>query len=163
MVQIEDTKTLPLPLEVVTEKRGPGRPRKEVTLTGAQRQAAYRARHGKSSHSVTVTKNIPFASDGYDELVVEGDRLRHELRCARDEINRLKIEVAGLKSSAQRSTSSGTVQAYPFFIELLELACKSKRSRSWRSELLESGSLAWLHSFLDPKLFRRLVAALSNE
>jgi len=45
MVQPEDNKTLPLPL--VTEKRGRGRPRKTDALSNAQRQAAFRTRHLK--------------------------------------------------------------------------------------------------------------------
>ena len=41
MVDTRDPGTLPLPL---TFKRGRGRPRKESPLTGAQRQARFRAR-----------------------------------------------------------------------------------------------------------------------
>jgi hypothetical protein len=45
MIQPEDAKTLPLPL--VTEKRGRGRPRKANAISNAERQAAFRARHLK--------------------------------------------------------------------------------------------------------------------
>ncbi|MFC0691661.1 hypothetical protein [Paraburkholderia humisilvae] len=79
MIQAEDTKTIPLPLSGVTEKRGRGRPRKDGALTNAQRQAAYRARRKVAGNPVTVTKKIPAAADGYDELVLENERLREKL------------------------------------------------------------------------------------
>lgn len=70
----------------VTEKRGRGRPRKADSLTNAQRQAAFRARRKAAGESVTVTKKIPAVSDGYDELVLENDRLREELTRVRREL-----------------------------------------------------------------------------
>ena len=76
MVQPEDSRTIPLPLPSVTEKRGRGRPRKESALSNAQRQAAFRARHKGEAKPVTVTKNV---ADAYDDLVIENDRLREEL------------------------------------------------------------------------------------
>jgi hypothetical protein len=95
MIQPEDNRTLPLPLPEVTEKRGRGRPRKEGALSNAQRQAAYRVRHKASGNPVTVTKKIPAAADGYDELVLENERLRErlaevgrELREAREALGR---------------------------------------------------------------------------
>lgn len=72
--------------EVVTEKRGRGRPRKADALTNAQRQAAFRARQKVAGKSVTVTKNTPAVVDGYDELVLENDRLREELAQVRREL-----------------------------------------------------------------------------
>ncbi|MGQ7936998.1 hypothetical protein [Paraburkholderia sp. D1E] len=83
MVQPEDNRTIPLPLPVVTEKRGRGRPRKDGALTNAQRQAAYRARHKTQGEAVTVTKKIPPVADGYDELVIENERLREEVAALR--------------------------------------------------------------------------------
>ncbi|RDU96672.1 hypothetical protein [Trinickia dinghuensis] len=70
----------------VTEKRGRGRPPKSGSMTNAQRQAAFRARRKAAGESVTVTKNIPAAGDGYDDLVLENDRLREELAQARREL-----------------------------------------------------------------------------
>lgn len=63
----------------VTEKRGRGRPRKAGAMSNAQRQAAFRARRKASRDSVTVTEIVSPVVDGYDELVVENDRLREEL------------------------------------------------------------------------------------
>lgn len=103
MIQPEDTKTIPLPLAPVTENRGRGRPRKEGgALTNAQRQAAYRARRKASGNPVTVTKNIPAAADGYDELVMENERLREELTQLRRD-----LEVSKRKASdGQRPRTS---------------------------------------------------------
>ncbi|KGW44396.1 hypothetical protein [Burkholderia pseudomallei] len=103
MIQPEDTKTIPLPLAPVTENRGRGRPRKEGgALTNAQRQAAYRARRKASGNPVTVTKNIPAAADGYDELVMENERLREELTQLRRD-----LEVSKRKArDGQRSRTS---------------------------------------------------------
>ncbi|KGD39178.1 hypothetical protein [Burkholderia pseudomallei] len=103
MIQPEDTKTIPLSLAPVTENRGRGRPRKEGgALTNAQRQAAYRARRKASGNPVTVTKNIPAAADGYDELVMENERLREELTQLRRD-----LEVSKRKArDGQRSRTS---------------------------------------------------------
>jgi hypothetical protein len=65
MVQPEDNRTIPLPLSPVTGKRGRGRPRKDSALSNAQRQAAFRARHKGQAKPVTVTKNVPVATDAY--------------------------------------------------------------------------------------------------
>jgi hypothetical protein len=65
---------------VVTEKRGRGRPRKPEALTNAQRQAAFRARHKEAGKPVTVTRNE------YNALALECERLREELAKARREI-----------------------------------------------------------------------------
>ncbi|WP_063533139.1 hypothetical protein [Burkholderia sp. MSMB1589WGS] len=103
MIQPEDTKTIPLPLAPVTENRGRGRPRKEGgALTNAQRQAAYRARRKASGNPVTVTKNIPPAADGYDELVMENERLREELAQLRRDLEASKRKASG----EQRSRTS---------------------------------------------------------
>jgi len=67
----------------VAEKRGRGRPRKPDAMTNAQRQAAYRARRKAAGSVVTVTKNAAVCADGYDELVLECDRLRELLAQAR--------------------------------------------------------------------------------
>ena len=97
MIQPEDNKTLPLPL--VTEKRGRGRPKKAHALSAAERQAAFRARRKQSGIPVTVTKIIPLAADGYDELVQECDRLREELAQARSDLDAAKREAAGVRQS----------------------------------------------------------------
>lgn len=95
MIHPEDTKTIPLLLPPVTEKRGRGRPRKEGgALTNAQRQAAYRERRKASGNPVTVTKNIPAAVDGYDELVMENERLREEIAEMRHEAEGLRGSLA---------------------------------------------------------------------
>ncbi|WP_241016257.1 hypothetical protein [Paraburkholderia sp. Ac-20336] len=79
------------------EKRGRGRPRKDGALTNAQRQAAFRARRAAQGKTVTVTKNIPAAADGYDELVLENERLREELASARDDVESLRRDLAPLR------------------------------------------------------------------
>ncbi|ARK49169.1 hypothetical protein [Burkholderia pseudomallei] len=102
MIQQEDTKTIPLPLDPVTEKRGRGRPRKQGgAMTNAQRQAAYRARNKAIGNPVTVTKNIPAAADGYDELVLENDRLREELAQVRRDLEAAKRPIVGAQRSPQ--------------------------------------------------------------
>lgn len=102
MIQPEDNRTLPLPLPVVTEKRGRGRPRKEGALTNAQRQAAFRARRAVGGNPVIVTKKIPVVADGYDELVLENDRLREELAAARAESAGLKGDLAEARQTLRR-------------------------------------------------------------
>ncbi|ARL97039.1 hypothetical protein [Burkholderia pseudomallei] len=95
MIHPEDTKTIPLPLQPITEKRSRGRPRKEGgALTNAQRQAAYRERRKASGNPVTVTKNIPLAADAYDELVMENERLREEIAEMRHEAEGLRGSLA---------------------------------------------------------------------
>lgn len=76
MIQPEDKKTMTLP--GIPEKRGRGRPRKEGAMTNAERQAAFRARRKAQGIPVTVTRK-PVVVDGYDELVLENERLREEL------------------------------------------------------------------------------------
>ncbi|MDN7676554.1 hypothetical protein QZM22_29755 [Burkholderia oklahomensis] len=103
MIHPEDTKTIPLLLPSVTEKRGRGRPRKEGgALTNAQRQAAYRERRKASGNPVTVTKNMPSVADAYDELVMENERLREELAQLRRDLEASKRKAA----DAQRSHTS---------------------------------------------------------
>jgi len=63
--------------------RGPGRPRKPDAMTGAQRQAAYRARLRAASINVTVTKIAPPTAEAHHALVRECERLRGELAQAR--------------------------------------------------------------------------------
>ncbi|WP_082721125.1 hypothetical protein [Burkholderia sp. ABCPW 14] len=102
MIQPEDTKTIPLPLSAVTEKRGRGRPRKEGgAMTNAERQAAHRARRQAAGKPVTVTKNIPAAADGYDELVMANEQLREELRQARLDLEEVKREAVGGQRSQE--------------------------------------------------------------
>jgi hypothetical protein len=69
-----------------TEKRGRGRPRKPDALSNAERQAAWRARHGARTKSVTVTKNIHPPAETHDALVLECEQLRGELARARHEL-----------------------------------------------------------------------------
>jgi hypothetical protein len=69
-----------------TEKRGRGRPRKPDAMSNAERQAAWRARHGARTKSVTVTKNIPPPADAHDALVSECEQLGGELARARREL-----------------------------------------------------------------------------
>lgn len=78
--------------ENVTEKRGRGRPRKADSMTNAQRQAAFRARHKGDVKAVTVTKNVPVVVDAYDDLVLENDRLREELAQAKRDLAELRRE-----------------------------------------------------------------------
>ncbi|WP_177205241.1 hypothetical protein [Burkholderia sp. WP9] len=61
-----------------TEKRVRGRPRKPDALSNAERQAAWRTRHGTRTKSVTVTKNIPLPAEAPDALVRECEQLRGE-------------------------------------------------------------------------------------
>jgi hypothetical protein len=68
-----------------TEKRGRGRPRKPDAMSNAERQAAWRARHGARTKSVTVTKIIP-PTEAHDALVRECEQLRGELARARREL-----------------------------------------------------------------------------
>ncbi|AOY99638.1 hypothetical protein BKK81_10510 [Cupriavidus sp. USMAHM13] len=76
----------------VEAKRGRGRPRKADALTGAQRQAAYRAR---KRNAVTVTENsraprlVVDQVDAYDECRLEVDALRAELAEAHETIDEL--------------------------------------------------------------------------
>ena len=69
-----------------TEKRGRGRPRKPDAMSNAERQAAWRARHGVRIKSVTVTKNIAPPADAHDALAQECEQLRSELALARREL-----------------------------------------------------------------------------
>jgi hypothetical protein len=68
------------------EKRGRGRPRKPDAMSNAERQAAWRARHGARIKSVTVTKNPPPPADAHDALMRECEQLRGELAQARREL-----------------------------------------------------------------------------
>jgi len=70
----------------LTEKRGRGRPRKPDAMSNAERQAAWRARHGTRTKSVTVTKNLPPPAGTHDALVRECEQLRGELARARREL-----------------------------------------------------------------------------
>jgi hypothetical protein len=69
-----------------TEKRGRGRPRKPDAMSNAERQAAWRARHGARTKSVTVTKNSSSPADAHDVLMRECEQLRVELAQARREL-----------------------------------------------------------------------------
>jgi len=68
------------------EKRGRGRPRKPDAMSNAERQAAWRARHGARTKSVTVTKITPPPAGVHDALVQECEQLRGELARARHEL-----------------------------------------------------------------------------
>src|SRR5579864_7509201 len=68
------------------EKRGRGRPRKPDALSNAERQAAWRARHGPRTKSVTVTKNTPPPAEAHDALARECEQLRGELARERGEL-----------------------------------------------------------------------------
>ena len=70
----------------ITEKRGRGRPRKPDALSNAERQAAWRARHGVRTKSVTVTKIVPPPAEAHDALVRKCEQLRGELARARREL-----------------------------------------------------------------------------
>jgi hypothetical protein len=82
------------------EKRGRGRPRKADAMSNAERQAAWRARHGARTKSVTVTKNIPAPADVHDVLVRECEQLRDALARARHE-----LEVVSRAAPAARAPS----------------------------------------------------------
>jgi len=69
-----------------TEKRGRGRPRKPDAMSNAERQAAWRARQGAHTKSVTVTKNAPPPAIAHVALVRECEQLRGELEQARREL-----------------------------------------------------------------------------
>src|ERR1700756_2017712 len=103
-------KEIPLPTSVVTEKRGRGRPRKPDALTNAERQAAFRARRKAAGKTVTVTQNIAPLAEGYDELVLECERLREELAQARRvvaETSRRPARDGALGALAQRLPDKG--------------------------------------------------------
>ena len=82
------------------EKRGRGRPRKPDAMSNAERQAAWRARHGARAKSVTVTKNALPSIDAHDALVRECELLRDELARARHE-----LEVASGAAPTVRAVS----------------------------------------------------------
>lgn len=93
MRDVTDNVTGELDVEV---KRGRGRPRKADAMTGAQRQAAYRAR---KRNTVTVTENTPSPRlvvdqvDAYDECRLEVDALRAELAEAHEAIDEMTGEL----------------------------------------------------------------------
>jgi hypothetical protein len=88
-----------------TEKRGRGRPRKPDAMSNAERQAAWRARHGTRTKSVTVTKTPPPAADAHDALVRECEQLRGELVQARRELK----TVSRAKPSARAPSDAAAV------------------------------------------------------
>jgi hypothetical protein len=55
-------------------------------MSNAERQAAWRARHGARTKSVTVTKNTPPPAEAHDALVRECEQLRDELARTRREL-----------------------------------------------------------------------------
>ena len=57
------------------EKRGRGRPRKANAMSGAQRQASYRARQAANGISVTVTKKDVIDAASHAAVLHERDRL----------------------------------------------------------------------------------------
>jgi hypothetical protein len=105
MVQLEGKRTIPLPLTPVTEKKRRGRPRKEGALSNAQRQAAFRARHKGQEKTVTVTKTVSSIADGYDDLVLENERLREELATTQAALRLGVREVESLR----RESADGTL------------------------------------------------------
>lgn len=87
-------------LSVGEVKRGRGRPRKENALSGAERQAAYRARR-KASVSVTVTENGPVLTRRQADQAEASDEyraLKAELAEARKTIDQLNDALRGLRS-----------------------------------------------------------------
>src|SRR5579864_4579201 len=86
------------------EKRGRGRPRKPDAMSNAERQAAWRARHGARTKSVTVTKNIP-PRGVHEASVRECEQLRGELVQARRELK----TVSRAKPSARTPSDVATV------------------------------------------------------
>ncbi|WP_175153594.1 hypothetical protein [Paraburkholderia ultramafica] len=121
MSQPDDHETVPRHAEA-TPKRERGRPRKPDAMTGAQRQAAYRARRKASRESVTVTKNTTPVAAGYDELVSERDRLREELLRARGERDEARLDLLRVRQernetrqrvAAVRSTEADVREAAP--------------------------------------------------
>jgi hypothetical protein len=65
--------------ETEQARRGRGRPRKSDARTGAQRQAAYRARLRATSINVTATGNASPTAEAHDAVVRECERLRGKL------------------------------------------------------------------------------------
>ena len=61
------------------EKRGRGRPRKANAMSGAQRQASYRARQAANGISVTVTKKDVIDAASHAAVLHERDRLLQEV------------------------------------------------------------------------------------
>jgi hypothetical protein len=88
-----------------TEKRGRGLPRKNDAMSNAERQAAWRARHGVRNKSVTVTKNSPPPAGAHDTLVRECAQLRNELAQARHELE----AVSRATPSARAPTDAAAV------------------------------------------------------
>lgn len=92
-----------------TEKRGRGRPRKPDAMSNAERQAAWRARHGARTKSVTVTKIIAPA-EAHDALVRECEQLRGELALARRE---LETASRAMQSAQAPSDVAAVLQRLP--------------------------------------------------
>jgi hypothetical protein len=89
------------------EKRGRGRPRKPDAMSNAERQAAWRARHGARTKAVTVTKIVPPSAGARDALAQECEQLRGELARARRELE----EVAQVTPSARAPSDVAAVLA----------------------------------------------------
>jgi len=92
MRDVTDNRTAEL--TVAEPKRGRGRPRKEGALSGAQRQAAYRARR-KASESVAVTGNDPILGR---QQIDQVDALKAELAESRATIDALNGAVRDLRT-----------------------------------------------------------------
>ena len=102
MKQIEDSKTVELPLE---QKKGRGRPRKPDALTGAERARRFRAAHPKASVAPSsiptvdfVTKNCAIVTEKeFEELKrAEATRTLH-LQAAHAEARLLAEKIADLQ------------------------------------------------------------------
>ena len=93
------------------EKRGRGRPRKPDALSNAERQAAWRARHGARTKSVTVTKNSPPPAEDHDALVRECELLRGELARARRELEAVSRGTPSIRAPSDVAAVLGRLPA----------------------------------------------------
>ncbi len=95
-----------------TEKRGRGRPRKPDAMSNAERQAAWRARHGArtKTKSVTVTENVRPPADAHDALVRECEQLHDELARAR---RKLEVVPRATQSAQAPSDVAAVLERLP--------------------------------------------------
>jgi hypothetical protein len=128
----------------VTEKRGRGRPRKSDAMTNAQRQAAFRARHGKP---VTVTKKE------HNELMLECERLREELAQAR----RALAERPRRRTSESVSHAASVVLAQPVPVDATELDDKRLAMPLGGREFFSLERLAAHHDLSKRAVLERLL------
>jgi len=79
-------------------KRGRGRPRKAIALSGAERQAAYRARR-KASVSVTVTENGPALARQQIVRAELGDGCRLEVDALKGKLAEAHATIDALRAA----------------------------------------------------------------